>query len=161
MIKKIFSGLFKSKKPKKPINSVQRFNEALKPTKGLEVVYEEVNEYTIKGVRYKLGDKVICRSNECDPLLIGTLVEFWDNDGKWDTCIPQIKDEDGKVWGSMGILKPYSDELIEELKPMRPLEQWNYLLDDNVKEYYSYTEEQMKKKEEAYEKRKKFKENLV
>lgn len=153
MFKKLYNKLFNKKKKKKPnkVDAMKKLSEALRPSDRLKIVYEEINEYRIKGHLYKLGDKVISRSNECDPLLIGTLVEFWDNNGKWDNCIPQIKDNKGKVWGSMGILKPYSDELIEVLKPMRPLEQWNYLLEDNLKKYYSFTEEEMDRKEKQYE----------
>ena len=162
MIKKIFSGLFKSTRKERAVKkeqAIEKLSNALNVNKDkdIKVLYEELNQYKIKGHTYKLGDKVICRSNECDPLLIGTLVEFWDNGGKWSDCIPQVKDENGKVWGHMGIIKPYSDELLEILKPMRPLEQWNHLLDDNVKEY-SYTEEQMIKKEKQYERVQKLKE---
>lgn len=162
MIKKIFSGLFKNtrkERSEKREQAIEKLSNALNVNKDkdIKVLYEELNQYKIKGHTYKLGDKVICRSNECDPLLIGTLVEFWDNDGKWSTCIPQVKDEDGKVWGHMGIIKPYSDELFGVLQPMRPLEQWNYLLDDNVKEMYSFTEEEMDRKEKAYEKIQKLK----
>lgn len=152
MFKKLYNKFIKKKdKVNNTDDSMIKLQEALRPTKGIEVVFEEITEYEIKGHIYKLGDKVIARSNECDPLTIGTIVEFWNNNGKWDNCIPQIKDEvDGTVWSHMGQVKPYSDELFEILKPMRPLEQWNYLLPDNVKEMYSYSEEDMDRKEKLY-----------
>ncbi len=152
MFKKLYNKFIKKKdKVRNTDDSMIKLQEALRPTKGIEVVFEEITEYEIKGHTYKLGDKVIARSNECDPLTIGTIVEFWNNNGKWDNCIPQIKDGvDGTVWSHMGQVKPYSDELFEILKPMRPLEQWNYLLPDNVKEMYSYSEEDMDRKEKLY-----------
>ncbi len=152
MFKKLYDKYIRKKgKEEKTRNSITRLNNALNVPKDIEVVYEEITEYKIKDHLYKLGDKVIARSNECDPLTIGIIVEFWNNNGKWDNCIPQIKDEvDGTIWSHMGQLKPYSDELLEILKPMRPLEQWNYLLPDNVKEMYSYSKEDMDRKEKQY-----------
>lgn len=159
MFKKIFNKLFKSKKKSNSKNeTLIKLNEALYPPDRLKIVYEELTQYEIKGEMFKLGDKVICRSNECDPLLIGTIVEFWDNEGKWINCIPQVKDEDGNVWGVMGHIKHYSDELMKILEPMRMLEQWNYLIPDNLKEMYSYSEEQMGRKEKQYKRVQKYKE---
>jgi hypothetical protein len=161
MFKKLYNKVFKRRK--RPKNTIERLNNALHPTNsGVSIVYEEITEYNIKDHLYKLGDKVIARSNECDPLVIGTIVEFWNNNGKWSNCIPQIKDEScGTVWSHMGTIKPYSDELYETLKPMRPLEQWNYLLPDNVKEMYSYSEEDMDRKERQYKNVQRNKEKLV
>jgi hypothetical protein len=164
MFKKLFRKLFNrngEERSKKVDENLIKLNKALYPDDNIKVVYEELKYYTIKGIKYNLGDKVICRSNECDPLTVGTIIEFWDNEGKWSSCIPQVKDEDGKVWGIMGTIVHYTDELHEILKPMRPLEQWNYLLPDNVKEMYSYTEEEMDRKEEKYKKLQKNKESLV
>lgn len=98
---------------------------------------------------FNLGDRVICRSNECDPLWDGHIVEFWDNDGKWITAIPQVKNKDGKIFGVMGVIKPYSEELLNELKDLKPLEQWNYL----VPEEFRYSDEVIKKKENSYKNR--------
>jgi len=150
MFKKLINKFRKKKDSNGRIKKLTELNQTLYPVDNLKVVYEEITTYTSKGYTYKLGDKVIARSNECDPLTIGTIVEFWDNKGKWSNPIPQIKDEvDGKVLCHFGQLKPYSDELLEILKPMRPLEQWNYLLPDNMKEY-SYPEKDMDRKEKQY-----------
>lgn len=77
-----------------------------------------------------IGMRVICRSNEPDPLIIGTIEYIWDNNGKFKDCpIPHIKDENtGEIWGIMGICKPYTDELYNELLPLKPIEQLNYLM---------------------------------
>jgi len=116
--------------------------------------YEIKKEYEIDGHLFKLGDYVICRSNECDPLLLGEIVEFWDNEGKWSNCIPYVKDVEGKVWGVMGKIKPYSTELMDDLRGLRPLEQWNYFLPEDSPSRYS--EEDMDRKEKKYEQMKKF-----
>jgi hypothetical protein len=157
----MFKNIFKKKKKQGVIENLGKFTEALHPTDvGVTVVYEEITEFKIKGELFRLGDKVITRSNECGPLIIGTIIEFWDNSGKWDNCIPQVKSEDGNVWGIMGHIKHYSDELMGVLEPMRPLEQWNYLIPDHLKEMYSYSEERMIEKETLYNRIHNIKENL-
>ena len=165
MFKKLYNKLVNKKKGKQDRfnNSITKLNKALHPTnKEITIEYEEITEYEIKGVVYKLGDRVICRSNECDPLMVGTIISFWDNEGKWSNAIPQVKDDlDGKIYGVMGTVVHYNDELMETLKPMRMLEQWNHLLPDNVKEMYSYTEEQMNKKEKQYNRVQKNRDLLV
>ena len=112
---------------------------------GINIVYEDLTEYDIRGYRFKLGDKVICRSNEIEPILIGEIVEFWDNEGKWSDCIPYVKDVKGDVFGVMGLIKPYTEELFNEIKGLHPLKQWNHMVGDDVK--FHYTDEQIKKKE--------------
>jgi hypothetical protein len=157
MIKKIFSGLFKKSDRKDRVNksreSVDRLNKALTLDKDIQVLYEEVNQYTIRGEVFKLGDKVLTKSNECDPYMVGEIVEFWNNNGKWSNCIPYVKDLEGKVWGVMGIIKHYSTELENEIKNLRPLEQYNYFVGD----IHKYTEEQILEKEKKYEKIQKIK----
>jgi len=164
MFKKLYNKIFKSKKSvdrQDTTEILKKLNKAVNPiNNNLEVVYEEIRYHKIKGVMFNLGDKVICRSNECDPLMVGNIVEFWDNNGKWTNCIPQVE-VDGKVWGVIGHIKPYSKKLMEILEPMRALEQWNYLLPSNVKNIYSYTQEEMSKKEQKYVKRQKIKESLI
>ena len=107
----------------------------------------------IQGHTFKIGDKVICRSNEPYPLMVGKIIEFWDNQGKWSQPIPVVRNNrTGKKFNVHGIVKPYTQELMDTLRPMKPLEQWNYFVSEDVK----YTEEEMKRKEEAFEKREKF-----
>jgi|688.fasta_scaffold05768_10 hypothetical protein len=107
----------------------------------------------IQGNLLKIGDKVICRSNEPYPIMVGKIIEFWDNEGKWETVVPVVKNNrTGKKFNVHGIVKPYSEELMDTLRPMKPLEQWNYFVPEDVR----YTEEEMKRKEEAFEKREKF-----
>ena len=165
MFKNLYNKIFKSKNYKNVTptetddytKTLVKLNEALYPSDNLKVVYEDITKYIIKGITYKLGDKVICRSNECDPLMVGTIVEFWNNDSKWANCIPQVEVE-GKVWGVMGHIKPYSEELMEILEPMKALEQWNYLIPDHLKKMYSYSEDDMVRKEKQYKRVKKIKE---
>lgn len=137
-----FKKLFKKKTPETVIPQNREENQEVKVLK--TYVYNRVDgTFT-----FNLGDKVICRSNECDPLLIGEIVEFWDNDGKWSTCIPQVKGENGEIYGVMGIMRHYSEELMEELEPLRPLEQWNYFIPD---EKYHFDKESIERKEKEYE----------
>lgn len=110
----------------------------------------KIERYEYQGHTYKIGDKVICRSNEPHPFWYGKIVEFWDNNGKWNTAVPRVRNlKTGKVWGVNGIIKPFSKELVEKLKTMKALEQWNYLAPEEAR----YTESEMKLKEEKFKKK--------
>ena len=117
-----------------------------------KVKYVPIQTYEIKGVTYKIGDKVICRSNEPYPLLIGKIIEFWDNEGKWSNAVPVVRNlRTGKRFNVHGVIQPYSEELMSKLRPMKPLEQWNYLVPEEVR----YTQEEMDKKEVNFKMREK------
>jgi hypothetical protein len=119
--------------------------------------YKTKESSEIDGHLFKIGDKVICRTNEPYPLIVGKIVEFWDNKGKWDKVVPVVRNSrTGKKFNVHGIIKPYTNELMDTLKPMRPLEQWNYFVPEEVR----YTEEEMKLKEENFQKREKFSLNI-
>jgi len=121
--------------------------------KGKGKKYKNKETCEIQGYNLKVGDKIICRSNEPYPLMVGKIVEFWDNKGKWTQVVPVIRENrTGKKFNVHGIVRPYSNELMDILRPMKPLEQWNYFVPEDVR----YTEEEIKLKEEAFEKRKKF-----
>lgn len=112
-------------------------------------------EWMIGGILFKVGDKVIGRSNECDPLLVGHIVDFFDNNGKWTNCIPYVQEEGtNEIWGMMGILLPYSTETIEKIKHLHPLEQWNLLSNPDAPKY---TADDIVRKQEQYDKRNKIK----
>lgn len=115
-----------------------------------KVKNNKLETYEYQGHTYKIGDKVICRSNEPHPFWVGKIVEFWDNNGKWQTAVPRVRNvKTGKIWGVNGIIRPASKDLIETLKKMKPLEQWNYLSEEDAR----YTEEEMLIKEEKFSKR--------
>ena len=68
------------------------------------------------------GDRVIVRSNEDNPLEIGTFLSLNMH------SMPVVRfDSDGKEWMCMGIVLPYSTALLTELEPMTPTEQWEHL----------------------------------
>lgn len=68
--------------------------------------------------------KVIARSNEDDPFIVGTLIG---KEKVGSTEIPIVKGDDGQTWFCMGIVVPYTDELAQRLGTMTPKEQWNDL----------------------------------
>lgn len=115
--------------------------------------YKSKESCEIEGNLLKIGDKVICRTNEPYPLMVGKIVEFWDNEGQWQKPVPVVRNNrDGKKFNVHGVVRPYSDELMDALRGLKPLEQWNYLVPEEVR----YTEDEMKKKEESFNKREKF-----
>lgn len=143
----------KEKKAKVSQEVKESFVKVISDVKNKKVKkYKSKESSEIQGNLLKIGDKVICRSNEPYPIMVGKIVEFWDNEGKWETVIPVVRNNrNGKKFNVHGIVRPYSDELMDTLRPLKPLEQWNYFVPEEVR----YTEEQMKRKEEAFEKREK------
>ena len=85
-----------------------------------------------------VGNKVIVRSNNDDPLMIGTITGF-EMGGKTTPSnhdIPYIKsDEDGKIYMCMGLVFYYSEDLLKEILNIpTPKEQWNYLANNYVRQ---------------------------
>lgn len=149
------SNFFKKKEKKVSVkDKIEEYKKLLNLYKKRKVKKKIFHKsYIIDNITYKLGDKIIGRSNECSPLLIGHIVEFWDNHNRWYNCIPQIKDNNNKVWGLNGIIRPYSEKLMNTLNKMKPLEQWNYFVPNEVK----YSKEDMVIKQKRYDKQKFFK----
>lgn len=115
--------------------------------------YKKKESCEIQGSTLKIGDKIICRSNEPYPLMVGKIIEFWDNEGKWSQVVPVVRESrTGKKFNVHGIVRPYSKELMDTLQTMKPLEQWNYFVPEESK----YSKEEMENKEKAFENRKKF-----
>lgn len=74
------------------------------------------------------GKRVIVRSNEDVPLLIGKVIRYEDFDGKAFEPIPVVvSEEDEREYLCMGIVVEYSDKLFNELEGMKPKEQWEFL----------------------------------
>lgn len=74
----------------------------------------------------QIGKTVICRSNENDPLIIGTIVDFYDANGKWTTKIP-IVESNGQQFIACGLVIEYTPQLVSQIQHMTPKEQWDYL----------------------------------
>ena len=153
--KNIFKNPFKKENTEVPYESKEAFAKIiLKTIKNKKTkTFKPKETCEIQGHTFKIGDKVICRSNEPYPLMVGKIIEFWDNQGKWSQPIPVVRNNrTGKKFNVHGIVKPYSQELMDTLRPMKPLEQWNYFVSEDVR----YTKEEMKLKEESFKKREKF-----
>jgi len=86
------------------------------------------NSATMGKVTIKIDMRVIVRSNEPGPLMIGKVKSFTTFGRIKSDAIPIVEDElDSKEYLTMGVILPYSDSLLEELKDLKPIEQWNYL----------------------------------
>ena len=90
-----------------------------------EDLFEQlVNETSEEDLQ--IGDRVIVRSNEDAPLMIGEYIG--DQEFGQGSKLPLIKSEsDGKTYFVGGIVRKYSEELMGKLSSMDPKEQWNYL----------------------------------
>lgn len=82
------------------------------------------------GQTLSIGDRVIVRSNEPDDLMVCSIVQFDDFDGKqYHNPFPIILDEkDGQEYLSFGLMFHYDQELFDLLQTMPSIEQHNYLI---------------------------------
>jgi hypothetical protein len=78
-----------------------------------------------------IGKKVIVRSNENEPYFVGEFAGFT-NFSRSNSLIPVVKDENGKEWGAMGVIVPYSVQMAEVLDKMTPSQQWEWLKDISI-----------------------------
>jgi hypothetical protein len=90
--------------------------------------YEKhIENVTARNREAMIGVRVVSRSNEDEPLLIGELVRF-EFLSQAKNPFPVVKcEETGKEWVTMGIVFPYSDKMMQELSSMSPKEQWDRL----------------------------------
>jgi hypothetical protein len=83
-----------------------------------------------KSRNYPVGSKIICRSNEDEPLMIGTIIA-WDGPSE---NIPVVKDElTNKEFFVMGVIRHYDLNLLKTLNKLTPDEQWNVLAEFGYK----------------------------
>lgn len=78
-------------------------------------------------IKYKKGDRVICRSNEEEPYKIGTFIEY-NNILNSPDDIPMVQfDIDKKIYTVLGITIPYSEEMLKRLDKLTASQQWELL----------------------------------
>lgn len=78
-------------------------------------------------MRYKIGQKVIHRTNEDEPYRIGSIFRY-DDMLKSPDDIPTIKfDDTGEPKICMGITVPYCEEIAKRLDKLTPKQQWELL----------------------------------
>lgn len=68
-----------------------------------------------------VGEKVIVRSNEDEPALVGTLTRWEDFPGGSKMPVVEIE---GKGFLVMGVLLPYHEGLLALLNSMAPKDSW-------------------------------------
>jgi hypothetical protein len=111
---KISKETTRTKTPIPPITSIKRKN------------------HRFGEIELEVGMRVINRSNEPDDLMVCEIIGFDDCGGKvagGGGAFPLIRDEKtGEEYMTMGVVLPYTDELMSELEDLRPIEQWNYLV---------------------------------
>jgi hypothetical protein len=93
--------------------------------------YKRQSEYvdrTLNRVRVSMINvRVIVRSNESDPLLIGKVINYIPL-SKSENLFPLVLPEGQKdPVIAMGAMVPYTDEMMEKLEPLSAKEQWDYL----------------------------------
>lgn len=112
MLKSILSKIFRSKKESN--NNQTPIEDEQIPKK--------------KKSPFKIGDRVISRSNQDIPLMIGTVTGFDNFENPRNDDFPIVKcEKTNKEYICLSILRPYSEQLLKELEGKNPKEQWNYL----------------------------------
>jgi len=76
--------------------------------------------------RYPPGIKVMVRSNNDEPLMIGTLLRYEIHPS--GTAMPFVKDEKGKTWVCMSIVLPYNKDVVKNIEGKTPKDQWEYFV---------------------------------
>lgn len=75
------------------------------------------------------GARVMARSNEDEPLVLGTVLYFHPIT-QANNPIPIVKiDGDDKEYGVLGAVLPYNEKIFNEVKDLSPKEQWERLKD--------------------------------
>ena len=72
-----------------------------------------------------IGTKVMCRSNENEPLMVGILKGF---DMFPNFSVAVVEDENGKSWGVMGEIWPYDEEVYQFLSKLSPEKQYEFIV---------------------------------
>ena len=84
-------------------------------------------------VNYPVGSRVICRSNQDEPLMFGEITE-WKQKNNISSPIPLIRDEkDGEIYYVMGVIRHYNEDLLSALEKLAYAEQWNVLAEFGYK----------------------------
>lgn len=76
-------------------------------------------------VNFPIGQRVVVRSNEDDPLLIGT-VSGYENFGR-NRLFCLVKNDAGDEYIAFGVIHHYSPGKVEALNKLTPREQWNVM----------------------------------
>jgi hypothetical protein len=84
--------------------------------------------------KYPTGSRVVCRSNEDEPLMIGTLEKWEKLAERSPNKLPFVRDEaTGELMIVMGVIRLYDEKLIKALNKLTYAEQWNVLAEFGCK----------------------------
>ena len=72
-----------------------------------------------------IGTKVMCRSNEDMPLLVGTFKGF-DMFPNFSAAL--VEDENGREWVVMGEIWPYDEDIYQILSKLSPEKQYDFMV---------------------------------
>lgn len=85
------------------------------------------------------GDRVMVRSNDDEPLMIGTIIDFDSCNNTSKEFLPIVVDEKtDKPYICFGMVLPYQQSIAEALEKLTPKQQWDWLnkhYGDVIKKY--------------------------
>ena len=98
----------------------------------LSYARHHIENVTARNRRSMLGVRVIARSNNDEPLLIGRITGFMEIT-KANNPVPAVVEEStGKIWHPLGLVVPYNDELMAKLESMSFKEQWEFMVAEGL-----------------------------
>lgn len=98
----------------------------------LEYAKQHIASVAARNRRAMLGVKVVARSNNDDELLIGKIVGFAEITQAKNPVPAVLEESTGKTWHTLGIVVPYTDELMEKLAPLSYKEQWDWMVSEGL-----------------------------
>ena len=83
--------------------------------------------------KVKIGDRVMVVTNEDEPIMIGEVIGF-ENFGKIENnSLPLVREEKTeKEYVCLGIVKKYSQKLLQELESLSYIDRWNRLAKNKI-----------------------------
>lgn len=98
----------------------------------LEYAKEHIKSVAARNRRAMLGVKVVARSNNDDELLIGKIVGFAEITMAKNPVPAILEESTGKTLHTLGIVVPYTDELMKELSSRSYKEQWDWMVSEGL-----------------------------
>lgn len=112
--------------------SKRKDNEHEAAFRELSYARKHIENVTARNRRSLIGVRIIARSNNDNALLIGKITGFAEIT-RANNPVPAVLEEStGKTLHTLGIVVPYSDELMTKLEGMSFKEQWDFMVAEGL-----------------------------
>lgn len=126
----VFALVSKVDRKKAEIKKIQAGREW--EQRQLEYAKKHIESVAARNRRAMMGVRVIARSNNDDELLIGKIVGFAEITQAKNLVPAVLEESTGKTWHTLGIVVPYTEELMKELSSRSYKEQWDWMVAEGL-----------------------------